>query len=456
MAEYVWNSLALAPATSLAVRVFVNALVMRKNPKWIVSKIFFVLTMTVIVWDFGEIMLTLTSPAYAGSTGAFWARVEWMGVPLTTALTLQFGLACSRFYSKRPSLRFWDVLFYLPAIPFIALIVGTGDIVSGVVASEPWRPYALRSDSTWSVAFTTYYTALGLLTLVLLFWARRNAKDARSRTQLTWFFVAFLIPVLYVATIGRLLVAYPGMPGINYVTYSATLGVSAVCLAYAIVRYQLFDIKVQIYIRSGLIVGVSFLVAVAFTGAVVFVLLLAAGGTLLSDPIVLPAVLVVAVLLYRRWERVATRIVETLSPSLKWKEAKIGDVYLVTRSGLLVTRVAGQSAMNADEDLMVGMLTVIQNFLDTSFGLPFRDAKGDLNVLSYGNMKLLIEHGELCYMVVVFDGFEIDEMRPHIRKTLDEIHVRYSDALDTWDGTPDLGDTINPMICDMLGIGTAA
>src|SRR3989442_11887512 len=92
LAIYVWNSLALVPLASLVLRVLVNALVLRKNPRWIVSRIFVVLSIAVIFWDIGETMMTLTNPAYAASTGAFWARVAWLGVPLTAALTFQFAL----------------------------------------------------------------------------------------------------------------------------------------------------------------------------------------------------------------------------------------------------------------------------------------------------------------------------------------------------------------------------
>jgi len=49
-------------------------------------------------------------------------------------------------------------------------------------------------------------------------------------------------------------------------------------------------------------------------------------------------------------------------------------------------------------------------------------------------VKLMIEHGECAYMVVIFTGYEIEGMRKDVRKTIETIDKKYSDLLMKWDG----------------------
>ena len=452
---FVWNSFAIVPLAGLLIQVLLFAIVLRKNAGWILSKLFVLGLFMTIIWNIGESVLTLTSPDSIESTGYFWAKFEWIGVPLASAAGLHLCLASRRYYTDSEPLHPNDFLLYIPSIFFVLLIVATDDIVLGATGG-PWRPAHVLQDSVWTVALAIHNTLFAILAIYILYRARKEARGPKSNMELKWFFLGYLIPTAFIAILRLITTELLDAPTIYPTFFSVGLVLNGLCLTYAIVKYQLFDIKFRVYIRRAMVYSVAFVLAAIAYSAVVFVLLfLVTESFLANQTSFYIGILFPIFLLSRQWNLGGTVIVETLVPSLKWKESKIANVFLVHQSGLLITQIRAESRIRVDESLMVGMLTSIQNFVETALENPERNGKDHLNILTYGDTKLMIEHGAQCYMVVVFDGFELDEMRSDVKKTLGEIDTRYSNVLREWDGDTTVGENIRPIIQSMLGVGTA-
>ncbi len=90
----------------------------------------------------------------------------------------------------------------------------------------------------------------------------------------------------------------------------------------------------------------------------------------------------------------------------------------------------GQDGLDAD--IFAGMLSAVQDFVKDSFD-PVGQQSSGLGRLEYGDMKILIEHGQHIYLTVVFRGEEHLEMRKMLRQTIRNLE-KHSQLLGTWTG----------------------
>ncbi|MCG2826576.1 MAG: hypothetical protein L6265_08315, partial [Thermoplasmatales archaeon] len=166
-----------------------------------------------------------------------------------------------------------------------------------------------------------------------------------------------------------------------------------------------------------------------------------------NQPFFYLGMLFIGGVLLEKMNRGATLFVEHVCPSLKWEESKVGEVFLINkRSGVIISHIEINPQIKIDPDLVAGMLTAVNDFLADTLKIK---GKG-LNVLSYGGVKLMIEHGECAYMVVIFTGYEIEGMRKDVRKTIETIDREYSDVLMKWDGNAEKVKDVDLTIREMM------
>ena len=448
--EFQWNGLVLVPLFSLALNLSIAAVIVRKNPRWIVARVFLLMVVFSMVLNVSVVFVTLMRPELAALSDNFWGRVGWTATTVLIPLSVQFALTAARHEARAPTFRTTDGLFYAPAALFLTMIWATQEVV-GALQVQPLRVNSLLAPTPWGTALAAY-ALLPVLALFVLYRERRRASDEQARTQFKWLIIGLSIPIISGATFS--LLPRVGITNAGFPTFSLSLAIAMAALGYGIVRYRLFDIKVRLYIRRALILLGASGFALAFVLGIVSLVALGLGPLFAENQATtVLAALVPSLLLFRFWERLGTWIIESAFPSLKWKESEVGDVFLVSNTGLLITRHRGTSKLKVNEGIMVSMLTAIQDFLTTSLEGPGAAPGKHLNVMSYGETKLLIEHGPECYMVVVFDGFETDAMRTEVRRTLAAIHERHGADLRGWDGGRWIRESMDPLIESMLAPG---
>ena len=81
---------------------------------------------------------------------------------------------------------------------------------------------------------------------------------------------------------------------------------------------------------------------------------------------------------------------------------KVEELYLIYRDGRLVKNLSDVE-VKTDSDIMSGMLTAINDFVQDSF-----NTEGDLGSIDYGNNKIILQRGTNSYLAAVIYG-EVDK-----------------------------------------------
>jgi outer membrane protein OmpA-like peptidoglycan-associated protein len=111
---------------------------------------------------------------------------------------------------------------------------------------------------------------------------------------------------------------------------------------------------------------------------------------------------------------------------------RVEQVFLIHReTGLLLQHVSAGSAVVNDADMVSGMLTAIQDFVQDSF----KTGKGDeLETLQVGDLTVWIEQGPLAILAGVIRGNAPQELRQVFQETLERIHLQFGSALKGFSG----------------------
>ena len=80
---------------------------------------------------------------------------------------------------------------------------------------------------------------------------------------------------------------------------------------------------------------------------------------------------------------------------------KVEELYLIYKDGRLIRNISAVQT-KTDSDIMSGMLTAINDFVQDSF-----NTEGDLGDIGYGNNKIILQRGNNSYLAAVVYG-EVD------------------------------------------------
>jgi len=118
---------------------------------------------------------------------------------------------------------------------------------------------------------------------------------------------------------------------------------------------------------------------------------------------------------------------------------KLEDLFLIHANGNLIAHVGGKARMYADNEILSGMLTAIQDFIKDGFSTSSESSSDDwsLDHLKFGDRNIFIERGDYMYVAAVFKGDIGYKMKRELNECLKEIDEKYSGLLKRWSGSLD-------------------
>ncbi len=107
-------------------------------------------------------------------------------------------------------------------------------------------------------------------------------------------------------------------------------------------------------------------------------------------------------------------------------------IFAINPAGMLMAQASSDEG-DMDADIFAGMLSAVQNFISDSLGQGMGDKAG-LGRLEYGDMKILIEHGQHLFLTAVFSGNEHTDMKSTVKQALKKIEERHGTLIEKWTG----------------------
>jgi outer membrane protein OmpA-like peptidoglycan-associated protein len=112
---------------------------------------------------------------------------------------------------------------------------------------------------------------------------------------------------------------------------------------------------------------------------------------------------------------------------------QVEQIFLIHReSGIVLEHVVAEDIMIQDPDLVSGMLTAIQDFVNDSFHSDSNDAIETLRMGS--DRSVWVENGEHALIAAVIRGTPPVDLRIKYQELIDEIHLKSGSALEHFDG----------------------
>lgn len=115
-------------------------------------------------------------------------------------------------------------------------------------------------------------------------------------------------------------------------------------------------------------------------------------------------------------------------------DVRIEDVFVADLGGHLLAHRSSGLVAYEDEDILVGMFKVIQDFVRDSFGKGTND---QMRSMEFGERKIIIERGRYHFIAVVYGGQDRGRLIERARKVSQLIDRRFGQALENWSGDLD-------------------
>jgi signal transduction histidine kinase len=281
-----WLSVLLFVAAGL--NIFLGSVVLARDWRQVVNWVFFILTLTVGLWDIGiSAFIIVQSDLLA---------FDWAKVFYASALLLVFMLVCFAevFPSKKRLSPKFLVLFGLPVAVLIALLYLLPDfIILNVYTNEFGRGVSVNLNQYffYSLVVVLYFA----VSLFKLFIKSRRLKGT-YRSQASQFFIAGALTAAIGLWFDLILPHWLGNYSLVWVGPLATT-VFAVSCAINIIQYGLFDIKVTTMRAIAYILSLATLAGIYYALAFVIsniILRLQPGSELVVSPINIALALILA------------------------------------------------------------------------------------------------------------------------------------------------------------------
>lgn len=112
-------------------------------------------------------------------------------------------------------------------------------------------------------------------------------------------------------------------------------------------------------------------------------------------------------------------------------EHTVEDMFLIYRDGRLIAHQTRRLRADMDNQLLSGMLTAIQSFIQEAFR---EGDEGELNEMAFGRNQILIERGRLVSLAVVIRGVPPVGARAELSFAVENIEQKFRTKLEEWDG----------------------
>jgi OOP family OmpA-OmpF porin len=127
---------------------------------------------------------------------------------------------------------------------------------------------------------------------------------------------------------------------------------------------------------------------------------------------------------------------------------RVEQVFLIHReTGLLLQHVADETVSSQDPELVSGMLTAIQDFVQDSFG-GRRDET--LESVEVGDLTVWVEQRPYAVLAAAIRGSAPMEFRGTLQDSLDAIHFEQRDELEKFNGDPFPFEAARPRLEECL------
>ncbi len=226
--------------------------VLLKNTRSPVNRSFFLLTLSVSLWQFSYFILANT--ANPAST-IFWSQLAYCGVAFITPTTYHF--IASFLYSKNRNLVY---LFYILSFAFIFVIFGfRGGLIFTGVRKFYWGYYPQARFTPHSI-FLILWLIPFILSLLNLYKKYKEIDSPFNKKRIKYFLVT--LPIAYLGIVDYL-------PNYGIETYPFGLipvTLFIISTTYNIVRYRLLDIEIIVKKISLVTLGVIASISLIYMG----------------------------------------------------------------------------------------------------------------------------------------------------------------------------------------------
>lgn len=135
----------------------------------------------------------------------------------------------------------------------------------------------------------------------------------------------------------------------------------------------------------------------------------------------------------------------SLDKNKKKRTYKFEQLFLIDKeSGIPICHAKSDSVESQDADMVSGMLSAIQSFVQDAFSTNEFDG---LNTLQLGELSVWIEWGPSAVVAAVIRGVAPEQCRTALQQLLEDIHKDYSVQLNSYDGD---ADAFNPIESDFV------
>lgn len=220
----------------LLICIFLGFIVIIKNRKSFLNRIFFLITISVIIWIFTNLMVDISS---SERSAFFWSQLTILGPlflpPLILLFFSMFPNNKSRYIKNKNKLLF----LFIPSI-LLLFFIPTKYNVTNVVFKDWGIDVSVGSLYTYFLVFFVVYLTLGLFYLLKSY---RQAKNI-ERAQIVHVFIGIVSTIILSITTNVILLFY----GVSNLASVGPLFsfIFVVSITYSIIRYRFLDIRFAI------------------------------------------------------------------------------------------------------------------------------------------------------------------------------------------------------------------
>jgi hypothetical protein len=283
--------------------------------------------------------------------------------------------------------------------------------------------------------FTDFLFLVVWLLISFLVWNHLYASMQKSSSDIRRNQIEFMLTSFFAVLLFNLVMLFglflPRIGDYSAIFSMAIVGALAVTVR-GLIRYQMV-IGTELLVRNSLIILLTSIICVACF-VVAQVIVLSSTGSLDANLqiAISTAMLIVIVLSINIIGDMSARLVEWMSPQLKWQESRVREIYILHTNGLVIAHAGSHDEFGeVDRDMVGGMLTAIQNFVQEAFHTSEMES---LKSLSMGKLRVLIEAKGTVVVAVLFTGHEARELRKGVVKLLDDLDRDFGVILSGWKG----------------------
>lgn len=130
------------------------------------------------------------------------------------------------------------------------------------------------------------------------------------------------------------------------------------------------------------------------------------------------------------------------------KPYSIEQLFLIDRpTGLPIVHVIKEAAIVQDADMVSGMLSAIQSYVQEAFSTPSFDG---LNTLEIGDLSVWIEWGPNAVLASVIRGLCPESFRRALQQRLETVHQQYTEELRNYEDNPDAFEQLKIELHDFI------